>query len=146
MSNEIEPIENIPAPVERVIDQDSAKVFQVKSDVFFLDDAQHVTRGYFFTNCETVFKNPVPVKNDSSTLIGFASLSILNNIVSADICLDYSTPERLNIQVGSIPLFPHLIAAVESVDEVHTKRAKKITIEGILLKTIRTQDSRVLPL
>src|SRR5258706_10205121 len=43
--------------------------------------------------------NPAPVFNDSGKIVGFASLDLVNSKLLANVNIEYSSPERLEIEV-----------------------------------------------
>lgn len=140
----VEPIEEIVPTIEKVIDQESAKLFERTADVFFLDDLSEIERKILYDECEVEFNNPIPVKNDTGHLIGSANLEIQNRIVSASIFLDYSTPERFQLELTSIPMFPVLDCYCSLVSEGHNKsRAIKMAVKGLIITTTPNIDPRV---
>ncbi len=143
---EIESLEGTAPVIDRVIDDESGKTYKFKTDVFILDDAQQLIRKIKFAKCKVIYTNPVKVFNDSNTLIGSAVLDIEDNVVTAEVFLDYSTPERLNIETRSIPLYPHLESYADTFPEAQGNRATRLIVSSIILGTSPTPDTRIGPI
>jgi hypothetical protein len=124
---------------DRVVDSNDIKVFNINAEVYYLDDQE----GANFEGCEVEIDGPVPVYGDTGKLVGNAVLSVSGRVLNADIYLDYYTPERLNIETNSIPLYPHLDCSllVES-DKTRTK-VLKMTVNDIRLEMFPVEDERV---
>src|SRR6266436_10098093 len=98
MINKIDiPFGDLKIDIERVIDVDSGKIFQIKADVL------HRTSSLFL-NKQTVieYESQVPVHNDSNGIIGFAALSQEKDAIVAEIYLDSATPERLSLETDGL--------------------------------------------
>ena len=104
MINKIDiPFGDLKIDIERVIDVDSGKIFQIKADVL------HRTSSLFL-NKQTVieYESQVPVHNDSNGIIGFAALSQEKDAIVAEIYLDSATPERLSLETDGLKFWPHI--------------------------------------
>lgn len=138
MENELEPV--------KVIDQDSAKLFNIKSDVFYLDDENVLAGKIRFDGCEIVVKNPVFIINDEDQVIGSATLDVVDKIVTADLFIDYSSPERFDIETGARKWYPFLDGYYSVSTESHYMRATKYFVRALRLYRHETVDVRVKPL
>ncbi len=128
-----------PPPIERVITEENAKTFQVSTELFILDKIGD----YDFTNCKVEFSNPVPVKNSSGTVIGSAVVSVEHSFVHAEVFLDYSTPERLDIQTKATPVYPHLDYNLDGVFKENTVVYEKMYVKAIELRLEPSNDPRI---
>ncbi len=105
--------ENLNLPVsgdvsfDRILEE--SPVFTCSGTVLYLDD-ENRSNGDLYAGAEVAFENPVPVKDDSGKLIGFADLTVVGKVVEAQCFLDYHTPERLSIETSSEKLYPSLVA------------------------------------
>jgi hypothetical protein len=131
--NSDSPFGEIHADIERVIDINSAKVFNIKADILHRDSI-------LFKNEKTVIEvsSPVPVHNDENEVIGSASLCIEKDSVVADIYLDPATPERLSLETGSQKLWPHVGYRYTGDNSVR--------ITSVLLMPHAPLDTSVMPL
>lgn len=83
-----------PSAIDRVIDETTAKTFNITAVLAELDNAVKVQ-----------FENPVPVKNEDGKLIGFATLHRSGHRVLGELFIDYATPERLTIETKAEKLY-----------------------------------------
>lgn len=117
----------------KIIDQESAKIFNVKADVFYLDK--------LFEDCLVILENPVPVNNDEGKVIGSAALDVVNKTIIADIFLDYSTPERFDIETGAVKWYPDLGGYVTGDPKL--KKPIQFYIKNIMLSKTHVKDDRI---
>lgn len=84
------------ADVERVITQETAKVFKFEADLGLgVESVEGLT-----------IKGPVSVMSEDGRLIGAALLEKYNNTkILASVTIDYNTEERLLIESQSIPMY-----------------------------------------
>jgi hypothetical protein len=61
---------------------------------------------YDYSKCKFVFHNPTAVKSQDGDLLGYAHVSRSGHKIIADISIDYSTPERLDLQTNQ-KLYAH---------------------------------------
>lgn len=128
--------------LEKVIDESSAKIFNIKLDVFYLDNENMLSRKHKYSKCQVVVNNPVPVKNDCGWIIGSSVVEVEGKIVTADIFIDYSTPERLDMETKNGNIYPHLDGfATDLTDDGWCK----FVVSGIILGKHPNVDSRVRP-
>lgn len=138
--NEVAPL---PKTGERVIDEESTKTFRCEAVVLYLDDEDGK---YLYEGAEAHFENPVPVFNSEHKRIGAAALSVEGKVVKAEIFLDYHTPERLNIETKSVPVYAH-INAYEAMDNSTGRwRCTDTNIVAIDLDSTPTPDKRIDPI
>ncbi len=130
--------------IEKVIDSNSTKTFNVKSDLFYLDDDRGYTRVVSFKGTKLKIPNPLPVRNNSQEVIGAGALEVQNNVVVADIFLDYFTPERLTLETDSQKLWPHLVGYYTVIAHENRTIAVLFYVQAIDLMPHPTNDDRVL--
>lgn len=128
---------------DKVYNSDEIKIFNVKADIMYCDDWSGREEDY--TDCNVIFNNPVPILNDNYKVIGSAVLDFNGHILSADIFLDYATPERLNIETKSVPLFPHIdyLANIEVSDK---PKVTDYEVTSIMLSMYPPEDTRIFSL
>lgn len=126
---------------DRIFTDEDAKTFTKNVEVFIFDTHNVVD----YTGCLVTYDSTVPLKNDDGKIIGSAVLSMDHNILVADMFIDYSTPERLNIETGSIPVYPHLEFEPELEVERGSHKATKVHVVGISLSMFQPQDNRIGP-
>ncbi len=131
-----------PAPVERVITEDSAKTFNITGDLFILDSLG----GIDYTKSKVIINNPVPVFNDEKKLIGSAVVNVEGHVISSELFLDYSTPERLNIETKSTPMYPHMDCSSSGIYVGSVAVCEELKVESVTLLLSPTEDDRILPL
>lgn len=132
--------------VEKVVTEETGKTFDFKADVFYFDDINLKTRKVNYSNCEVIFKNPLPVYSGDK-VIGSATVELASSldgkVLEAEFFLDNATPERLDIETKSIPLYPHLDCYCEVIASKGVNIANKMFIKGIMLTLHRTLDDRI---
>ena len=117
---------NVESAVDRVLDESSAKSFVFNADVFRFNDEK-----YFGVNL--VYENPLPVCNDSGVKIGGVVLGLLNDVLVGKFYIDYSTPERFNIETKTVPMYPALDFYCDKIIENHETRMSSMYISGVIL-------------
>lgn len=144
MDSEITPLVG-ELPADRIISEPTP-VYVCNGTILYLDD-KNTSSGDFYSGAEIAYENPVPVKDDTGKLIGFADLSVDSNAVEAKFFLDYHTPERLSIETSSEKLYPSL-SAQEQLMEMEDNHWHIIymLIDEIVLTKNPQPDSRILPL
>lgn len=148
---------DLPAETEadRVITQESAQVYRARVLLAVLDSPH-----YDFSDAHITSANPVPVFGyESSDKIGFAAVSLEEGEgktpkLVADLTIDYSTPERLEIEEGR--LYARVAGewdghASEEEDafllDFYGERVKidEVRIAYIVLAPEKPRDARILP-
>jgi hypothetical protein len=126
--------------IQRVVTEESGKVFNFESDLFFLD--RHNDMDYSY--CKLVWSNPVKVFDDSKRLIGSVNISVDRGRVVGWFSIDYSTPERLNIQTRT-PTYPHIQkGALVSVENYYGAiEMMHMEINGVTLSLVPSEDVRI---
>lgn len=126
--------------IQKVITEESGKVFNFESDLFFLDHHGDVD----YSNCKLSWSNPVKVFDGSHRLIGSANISVNHGRVVGRFSIDYSTPERLNIQTRT-PTYPHIEqgGSVRVENPYGAFNMDYMEIDGIILSLTPTEDSRI---
>lgn len=126
--------------IQKVITEESGKVFNFNSDVFIFDYHGDVD----YTHCSVNWSNPLPVCDESGRKIGSVNLFLENNILVGSFSLDYATPERLNIQTG-IPMYPHVGQSSTVMVEKDGGKYKMeyFDIDSIVLSLMPGEDRRI---
>lgn len=133
---------------DRVIDETNAKTKILGPvTVLYLDDK---VVGQLYADATVGWENPVPVwrfngSPDKPDTIGTAVLARDGNKITAQIFLDYNTPERFDIEAGT-PLWPH-IASANAMDTSQKEwRVAHCQILAISLESFEGPDDRVVSL
>lgn len=138
-------MEPLPEIVGKVFTEENAKTYTFKADVFRLDDENQLARRHDYTDCKLQYSSPTRVFNDNGKLIGSVLLEVQGNALVGEFFLDYATPERLNIETRSMPLYPHLDSYCEVAQVGHLTKATLMTISGVILGMSPTLDQRIEP-
>lgn len=125
--------------VDKVYTEQDTKTYNVVADVFYLDKKKNKN----FKECSVLVENPVHVRNDENQIIGSAVIYVENHVVIADITLDYSTPERLNIETKSMPVYPKMAYEAEGVAFKDEILFTKLIVKGIRLELTPNEDIQV---
>lgn len=127
--------------IDRVINDSVGKTYAFKADIFILDNKSDNKVNY--DNCSVEFTNPVMVLNDGGKTIGSAVLEVSGHVVTADFFIDYSTPERLNIETKSIPIYPTLDSYTHIIVEDKVSKATTLMISSITIGYFPPMDGRI---
>lgn len=124
------------------------KTFSVVADLWYLDSDNMIERVFDYTDCNLVAENPVAVKDESGKVIGSAVVSVEDKLgtgrtVTADITIDYQTPERLTIEAGSSQLFPLFDSYNDVEITAHYKKAINLHVQSITIGSFAPRDNRV---
>ena len=87
--------------IDGVLDLEKEKVFRLQGPVIVLQAGE-----------EAAFSNPVSVWDSAGRVIGYATLSVEDLVLLADISLTYSNPERLSIQAGTSKFYLRAVGAI----------------------------------
>jgi hypothetical protein len=131
--------------IDKVITEESGKVFNIKVKLLDLRAGNNKDD---YSRCEITYSNPIKVYDESKRMIGSASVHVDSNgnALIGNISLDYSTPERLNIQTG-IPMYPHLDAFKVCVENEDGNTAvEHLEIDSIWLSLMPPEDKRIAPI
>jgi len=128
---------------EKIITDEDAKPFEAQSTVFIFDNIKQAELCGDYSTCVVGFVNPVQVRNADNKLLGCANLELQGTNLVASFLLDPSTPERLDIETGSVKLYPFVNAQVNSIYEDHTTKFTKMLVEGLTLTPNKTLDDRI---
>lgn len=80
------------------LDLESVKLFNIKTDLHYLDNVNEHRRRLLFEKAIPIFDNPISVVDDSNKIIGAAMVEVVGKTVVADIFIDNATPERFDIE------------------------------------------------
>jgi hypothetical protein len=129
--------------IDRVITEESGKVFPIQVDLFILDKHEYLD----YTNCVIIYNNPVKVYDGGDKIIGYGNLYLENNILVGNLFLDYGTSERLDLQ-ADILLYPHIAYSSYTYEPFvgGIATVKQIQIEEIYLTKYPPEDSRIGPI
>lgn len=120
--------------IDKVITEESAKILNVTGIIDYLDS--------FIGDDQIQYENPIKVHNEDGQLIGFANIEVLaDSSVRGVFSINYSTPERLNIQT-SIPTYPICYYTRWVTDEGKTI----VNFNSIVLSSQKPLDERIQPL
>jgi hypothetical protein len=150
-NEEIWPLEGS-VPVERVIDQATVKPFCIHATLARLNAGSFRLFRAVLT-CD----NPVPVYDSSYvTKIGFATAFLEEGQLVADIFIDYATPDRLNIQAGTVKLYAKALGEIhcESNDRLflpdfspdYKTLIRKVYLAGVVITSEEPADGVLAPL
>lgn len=126
-----------------IVEDKDFKVFEFESNVFHLDDEEYLRLKAGFSGCKVTTNNPRPVLNDSGKVIGTVNLDIQGSTLVGHFFLDYSTPERLNIEANEVPLYPHLSFRGIFVRAPEMDRCEAMEIDSVTLSINPTKDYRI---
>jgi hypothetical protein len=138
-----------PAPqveVTETVVTDRADVIKLYGEVLLLDNNNPLANGHR-EKSKVIVDSPVPVYSDDNRLIGAASVERGGQSlprVDAVIFLDYSTPERLDIENG-VAFYIHPLMDDFVIDDI-TKTIKIIKttkIKALFLKREQPNDKRI---
>jgi hypothetical protein len=121
--------------IDRVFTDSETRLLRVRATL--LD----VSAWYDAQNTRVQISNPVPVRSEDGRLLGYASVYMEGSRLRADLALDYASPERLNVQTGSSPLYAVPVGEVKA--EFHSSlsnwqpskplHASLVSVWGIVL-------------
>lgn len=97
----------MPEITEKVLELDRARVFRT---------AGFVAERGVGSAASAFFLNPVEVLSEDGRRIGWAALSFATwalDCIRADLVFDYASPERLEIETGSRPLYAVAMGVME---------------------------------
>jgi hypothetical protein len=128
--------------MDKIFD-DSVKTFEIPNAELFILDAESQD-GYDFSNCVPDFsKNPVNVLNESGDVIGACDLALYGGSICGRIFLDYSCPERLDIETKAVPMYPKLDMDMEVVKEQGIRHVILVRVNQVTLTIIPLNDFRI---
>lgn len=135
-----------PYEMIREIDGNEVKLYQERAILSYLDTPA--------LNAEKVkislYKNPVPVRDDIGRHIGFASVAVVNGKLVADVTIDWQTPERLAAELRDG--VRHWVRIVGAVNYAYTpfvdlssREIAQVEIDYLVLSPVAPSDPRLLP-
>jgi len=129
--------------IDRVITEDTAKTFNVIGALLNLD--RHSYPDCDLSHAKVIVTNiPVPVFDPDGRQIGAANVYQTDTQVLADCTIDYNTPERLDIETGSRPVFAYGLGDVRGTEnEFGILFAKEVVIGSVQLLNDPPYDKRI---
>ena len=105
-----------------------------------------------FDQSKVEFAQPLPVYDEDSRLLGFASGEVRNGKVVAEIQIDYACPERLSAQLKEgVKFYPRMVGTIllktskEPFLDLYAPKRKvdEIQVASIVLATQHSGDGRL---
>lgn len=142
-----EPVGALPdkTEIERVLVQDEVKLYRARCVIAYLDGGV-----YDFSDTELSIANPLPVYSDDMRQLGFASATLENGRVIADLAIDYACEERLLIESKDARIFPRVFGTMSLpqmlvFDFQVRLQVLKLDLHGIKLTRLEPVDDRLSP-
>jgi hypothetical protein len=125
--------------VQRIVTDRNGRIFKFSSNVLILDRYNKKD----FSKCRVVFKNPLPVWDDGHRMIGAVNLELINTTIMGSFFIDYSTPERLNIENKDIHVYPLTEGFSTCFVEKDFENYIYYEIDGVMLSFAPPTDDRI---
>ena len=85
---------------DKVLDLMTARVYRIRG-IFANLDSPH----FDYSRAQIVYEPTLQVRDDDGRTLGYATVTRKGDLFEAEVAFDYSTPERLELEIGSEKLY-----------------------------------------